>query len=127
MRNRLPNHVVGPVSCILLPGFSWAIEDHDHGDEDSVCEALTPMIACLCGQPFVKHLGTASTCVGFRSPPGHDHDDNCQHRTYVCRAGHETEVYRQRRCKAPGCTWRGQTTCYCHKDPCWTEWPELRK
>lgn len=61
--------------------------------------------ACRCGLPFVKHLGTLETCLGFFSPPGHDHNDNYMMRVYVCAEGHQRYISILRRCHA--CDWTG--------------------
>ena len=62
------------------------------------------------------------TLLGFYSPHGHDHDDNCQKRTYVCNNGHEKVISKRRRC--PACDWVGKPTCFCHKGKKVDEWPE---
>jgi hypothetical protein len=64
------------------------------------------------------------TLVGYGSPPGHDHDDNCRHRTYTCVNGHATELYRRNRCATEGCDWKGTKTCSCHKGEKLDEWPD---
>ena len=45
---------------------------------------------CYCGKPFVRCGGTEVTLLGYSSPPGHDHDDNCMKRQYGCEDGHWT-------------------------------------
>lgn len=74
-----------------------------------------------CGQPM-KHGGTCETLVGYFSPRGHNHDDNCRSRIYTCPAGHWHRITAQNKC--PACDWRGKLTCFCHggeKAPCWPE------
>jgi hypothetical protein len=85
------------------------------------------MHCSTCGKPLdhVRGGGTEMTCVGFFSPPGHDHDDNCLKRVYVCADGHRTVVSKRRRCPAPGCDWKGKETCFCHPNPKVDEWPEV--
>lgn len=63
-----------------------------------------------------------TTLVGYSSPPGHDHDDNCRSRTYVCEMGHLTKVSKQASC--PTCDWKGTLTCGCHEGEKVAEWPE---
>lgn len=77
---------------------------------------------CKCGKPFVKHYGTSTTLVGYGFLEGHDHDDNCRSRIYVCEDGHETALHKQNRC--PACDWEGKTECFCHEGPKIREWPE---
>ena len=78
-------------------------------------------MTCHCGNPFLKHSGEFVTLVGTFSPAGHDHDDNCRTRIYVCTEGHRTTLSRQNRC--PACDWRGKLTCFCHEGEKLTEWP----
>lgn len=81
-------------------------------------------MTCKCGKPLVASDGReGSTLVGFYSPPGHDHDDNCRKRWYLCEDGHVTCVSRQNRC--PACGWRGIETCFCCVGPKVKEWPEI--
>lgn len=62
------------------------------------------------------------TMVGYSSPPGHNHDDNCLLRMYVCdQCGHNHKVSKRRRC--PACDWVGKDSCFCHKGPKLDEWP----
>ena len=42
------------------------------------------MDKCECGAAWTQWSGGQMTCVGYFSPPGHDHDDNCMVRRYVC-------------------------------------------
>jgi len=65
----------------------------------------------------------AVTDVAFSSPPGHDHDNNCETRIYYCPNGHERKVSKRRRCRAPGCDWEGSLTCFCHPGEKLDEWP----
>jgi hypothetical protein len=72
-------------------------------------------LACpTCSAPFIEHNGLIQTLVGYNSPPGHDHDDNCLGATYTCANGHETSLAFQRRCSTPGCDWKGKDECFCH-------------
>jgi hypothetical protein len=77
-----------------------------------------------CNGAFVRASGACETCVGFFSPPGHDHNRNCLTRDYVCAQGHQTKVALIRTCPADGCDWRGKTSCFCCKR--FVEaWPEV--
>lgn len=60
------------------------------------------------------YQGTMSTLVGYYSPEGHDHDDNCRTRLYHCGNGHETVIRVRNICRTPGCGWKGKLTCFCH-------------
>lgn len=76
------------------------------------------MVTCVeCGQRARWNGETSRTLVCFRSPAGHDHDDNCRTRSYVCPLEHFTYVVRRNRCSAPGCDWHGRTDCFCHHFP----------
>jgi hypothetical protein len=64
-----------------------------------------------------------STLVGYYSPSGHDHDDNCVKRGYTCAKGHDIIISKQNACDAEGCTWKGKETCFCHPGQKVEEWP----
>jgi len=95
----------------------------DNDDFYAVVSVTRPVPCNVCGEPMTPG-GTRETLVGYISPPGHDHDDNCQYRVYECKNGHKMEVYKRRRCSYPGCTWVGQETCSCHEGPKVDKWPE---
>ncbi len=76
-----------------------------------------------CGEPM-SHRGTSMTLVGYYSPPGHDHDDNCRTRIYTCPNGHSMGVSRQNSC--PVCDWKGKSICFCHPGEKVSHWPEER-
>ena len=80
------------------------------------------MTCVQCGGPFVSHSGDITTLVGFSSPPGHRHDDNCLRRVYVCAQGHATRLFLRRSC--PACDWQGRPTCFCHVGQQLPAWPE---
>ena len=69
-----------------------------------------------------RHTGTSTTLVGYGSPDGHDHDDNCWKRRYRCANGHEWIESRRTRC--PACDWRGKETCHCHGGPKVDDWTD---
>ena len=69
-----------------------------------------------------RHTGMTETLVGYHSPPGHDHDDNCQKRLYACTCGHAWIESKQRGC--PVCDWKGKTTCFCHGGEKVAEWTD---
>lgn len=66
-----------------------------------------------CGGAFVQNVSSEETCVGYFSPSGHDHDENCRIRLYRCASDHLTALAIVRRCPVPGCSWRGPTSCFC--------------
>ena len=72
----------------------------------------------------VAQQGEGETCVGYFSPPGHDHDDNCRKRQYTCPNGHKNTFSIRRKCPAEGCGWRGKEDCFCCKNPKVDCWPE---
>lgn len=75
-----------------------------------------------CNAPMT-HSGTMVTLVGYSSPEGHNHDDNCQKREYRCRNGHTVCISRRNRCLK--CDWKGKERCWCHTPPAKVdEWPE---
>lgn len=89
-------------------------------------EAQRTLRVCpTCGEPFVRRGVESMTCVGYFSPEGHDHDDNCLRRIYTCAEGHQTTVSLRRRCPAPGCDWTGKEICRCHPGPKVDEWPKI--
>lgn len=85
---------------------------------------MTILNCTTCGKPFVKHTGSMKTLVGYFSPPGHDHDDNCEKRIYLCEDGHWTFMSVRRRCTTPGCNWVGKEDCFCHEGKKVDAWPE---
>jgi len=82
------------------------------------------MICEICGEEMYWDTHEEQTCVGYYSPPGHDHDDNCRKRKYVCKNGHIKIVSKRNRCPNPDCDWVGQETCFCHPGKKVDEWPE---
>jgi hypothetical protein len=80
-----------------------------------------------CGAPWARTGGESKTLVGYSSQPGHDHDDNCRRRAYVCAAGHERVFSARAKCPAEGCGWIGKESC----DSCGgakvARWPEIRR
>ena len=76
-----------------------------------------------CGeQMFTWKGGAIQTLVGYLSPKGHDHDDNCRHKVYQCVNGHAKNVSKINKC--PSCDWLGKKECWCHVDPKVEEWYE---
>lgn len=83
------------------------------------------MTCPTCSAPMTPDKwGESRTLVGYSSPPGHNHDDNCRKRTYECPNGHHIIVSKRNRCSTPGCDWVGKPDCFCHPDPKVEEWPE---
>lgn len=70
------------------------------------------------GRPF-----ESETLMGFMSPPGHEHNDNCLKRNYLCVNGHSVVVSLLRRCATEGCDWVGKRECFCHSGAKVEEWP----
>jgi hypothetical protein len=91
----------------------------------SALEPLKPAFPdrCGCGAAWA-HMpdGICSTCVGYFSPTGHDHDDNCTTRQIICASGHKKTIGLRRSCGA--CDWRGKTQC-CGDFAYVDEWPVL--
>jgi hypothetical protein len=78
-----------------------------------------------CNEPLVS-MGEDiwQTCVGYQSPEGHDHDDNCMSRSALCSAGHSTTIALRRNC--PACDWRGKAECRtCGGGIKLDAWPDL--
>ena len=66
--------------------------------------------------------GTSTTYVGYCSPPGHNHDDNCRKRLYVCsECGEKMVISKRNRC--PKCDWVGIKDCLCHSGEKVDDWP----
>lgn len=82
------------------------------------------MICSVCDEPMTAGL-VLETLVGYgRFPEGHNHDDNCRSRVYICKNGHKTWLSRRNKCPAPGCEWKGRETCFCHPGTKVDEWPD---
>lgn len=78
-----------------------------------------------CGEKlFYSNYGTFETLVGYSSPLGHDHDDNCLTRIYYCKSGHSIKLSKRRKCPHPDCDWIGKATCFCHPGKKIDEWPD---
>ena len=77
----------------------------------------------ICSLDTVWNGFGSETLVGFYSPSGHDHNDNCLKRGYVCANGHYIGVYLRRKCSDPACDWVGKKTCFCHEGDKVDEWP----
>jgi len=76
----------------------------------------------LCGKAM-NCRGTEATLVGYISPAGHNHDDNCRFRDYTCEGcGHRESVSKRNRC--PVCDWVGKERCFCHSGLKMDKWPE---
>ncbi len=74
-----------------------------------------------CGEAM-SHSGTMTTLLGFISPAGHNHDDNCRTRNYFCKCGYSEIVSKRNKCQA--CDWVGKETCFCHIGKKVDTWPE---
>lgn len=62
------------------------------------------------------------TAVYFQSPEGHDHNDNCITRNYICDNGHYCKLSIINSCH---CGWRGREECFCSGKV--EKWPENEK
>lgn len=71
---------------------------------------------------YKNQIETRETLLGYHSPEGHEHDDNCLSRTYICTNNHKISVSKRRTC--PACDWKGKEECFCHKGKKVDEWPE---
>jgi hypothetical protein len=81
---------------------------------------------CSCGAPLkTVHEGYSETTVGYGSPPGHEHDDNCIIGSATCSAGHRINFSVRRRCTNPDCDWRGKEECFCHVGKKLDKWPTV--
>ena len=85
-------------------------------------DAEVPMNCPKCGEELRWDGGTISTLVGYYGPPGHDHDDNCLTREYICSNGHVTKESIRRTCPVPGCDWKGKKDCFCNSLPPKESW-----
>ena len=81
-----------------------------------------------CNEPVLiykeeNQWGAMQTSVGYGSPPGHNHDDNCLLMVGRCSNGHLQKVSKLRKCTNPDCNWKGKTECFCHPGQKVDEWP----
>lgn len=82
------------------------------------------VLCLMCNEVARWDGGESRTLVGYLGrEPGHNHDDNCVKRAYVCPNGHEHVYSIRRSCSAPNCTWQGKTRCFCHEKAKVDEWP----
>ena len=87
---------------------------------------MTIAICQICGKECIRAGGIVETLVAYISPSGHDHDDNCKVRQYICPDGHVTRISKQNRCPVKGCDWVGEEYCTCHPGKKVKEWPEVK-
>jgi hypothetical protein len=80
------------------------------------------LVCDKCGELMSPQGGIGETLVAYRSPPGHDHNDNCLSQKYTCQQGHERIISRRRRC--PVCDWTGRDVCFCHDSTKVDNWPK---
>lgn len=78
-------------------------------------QTVAEVIPSLADDPRASDPMELATLVGYESPEGHEHDDNCLSRVYVCSNQHQKKVSLRRSC--PTCDWLGRETCFCHTDP----------
>ena len=92
------------------------------GRAASVVERLVITDICqTCGEHLSIDGGTSKTLVGYISPPGHNHDDNCRKRLYKCVNGHSFVVSKINTC--PACDWVGKKDCFCCPNGKQDKWP----
>jgi hypothetical protein len=86
---------------------------------------MSEVICTECGLPMYvdPNAGFMETCVGYFSPPGHNHDDNCRSTVALCDNGHRQGVSVRRTCPNPDCDWKGKEECFCHQGRKLDEWP----
>ena len=75
-----------------------------------------------CSESLLPEQGECSTLVGYCSPAGHNHDDNCRTKIYRCVNGHVKRLSVQNSC--PACDWVGKEDCNCHDEKKFQTWPE---
>lgn len=92
--------------------------------EPTVRSTETRPVCPTCGAAWVWASDECWTLVGYVSPLGHSHDDNCRVRVYRCARGHEHVWSVQATC--PACAWVGSMECFCHEGPKLREWPEAK-
>jgi hypothetical protein len=84
---------------------------------------LNGVLVCNeCSQLMIPSGEISETLVGYPSPPGHDHDDNCECQIYTCPNGHRRKISKRRRCQK--CEWVGKESCFCHDGLKVDEWPK---
>lgn len=67
-----------------------------------------------CKSDEVQTNGSFQTCVGFLSPPGHDHNNNCNITEFSCRdCDYAWKHAKRRRCPHPDCDFVTKETCFC--------------
>lgn len=106
-----------PIGEIVCLGFQFK----PGADVDLVVMPLKT-ICPECGEKM-GYFGESQTLVGYFSPPGHNHDDNCQNRTYGCNNGHKITLSKRRKCSDSECDWTGKDECFCHPGKKVDEWP----
>lgn len=73
----------------------------------------------------IKYTGESVTYIGYISPKGHDHNDNCVVRRYKCfNCRQEWSESKRNRCSTPGCGWVGKKTCGCHEGEKVDKWTD---
>jgi hypothetical protein len=80
------------------------------------------LVCNKCGTLMTPSGEIGQTLVGYDSPPGHNHDDNCLTQMYTCPNGHRRKIAKRRRC--PVCDWVGKESCFCHNSLKVDEWPK---
>ena len=78
----------------------------------------------ICKDKIIKQIGfgESMTLVGYFSEPGHNHDDNCRKRLYLCKNNHKFALSKINKCH---CGWEGKKDCFCHKGEKVNSWPDV--
>ncbi len=86
---------------------------------------MSEVICQECNEQMYVDLthGYSETLVGYFSPPGHTHDDNCRKAPATCSNGHTLSVSIIRSCPNEDCDWTGKTECFCCPDGKLESWP----
>jgi hypothetical protein len=98
------------------------MEDGAHTNAAPVSLVGGCLVCNECNQLMTPSGEIGQTLVGFHSPAGHDHDDNCLWQIYTCPNGHHRKISKRRRC--PKCEWVGKESCFCHDSLKVDEWPK---
>ena len=101
---------------IILQGSSRDLEQRAELDASTSPSPLLPnnveKLSVQCPVCNIECLSThcSSTLVGYMSPKGHDHDDNCRKFDFTCSNNHHFKIRAQNTC--PACDWKGSPVCY---------------
>lgn len=108
---------------ILVP-----VEEEKKPEPEPEQEIVMTVRCKECGEEVLiykkdNEWGPAETTVGYISPPGHDHNNNCLIMVGRCLNDHLQEVSIRRKCSNPNCNWVGKEKCFCHPGKKVDKWP----